>query len=138
MEIEDIRRVLNEALPLRIPLQDPNAHPRERISELEAYILKCAWHRAELEEALHWTIEIGKRLRLQWDSIEGWQAAAPRSRPTKDQIDAAKRTIDGDRGTWDALQECRTLVESLKRQIARLGGSDYDAASRAYTLLSGS
>lgn len=138
MEIEQIRQALNNALPVRIPLQNPEAHPRERISELENHILLCAWHRAELEEALHWTIEIGKRLRVRWDGIDGWQAAVPRSRPTKDQVDAAKRIIDGDRGTWDALQECRALVESLKRQITRLGGSDYDAASRAYTLLSGS
>lgn len=138
MDLVEIKRRLDVAMPLRIPLQNPEAHPRERISELEDYILKCAWHRGELEEALHWTIEIGKRLRVQWDGIDGWQVAVRGSRPTKDQIDAAKRTIDGDRGTWDALQECRTLVESLKRQIARLGGSDYDAASRAYTLLSGS
>lgn len=138
MELPEIKRRLDEAMPLRIPLQNPDAHPRERISELEDHILKCAWHRAELEEALHWTIEIGKRLRVQWDGIDGWQVAVRGSRPTRDQIDAAKRTIDGERGTWDALQECRTLVESLKRQITRLGGSDYDAASRAYTLLSGS
>jgi hypothetical protein len=74
----------------------------------------------------------------QWTptGVEGHEAMLRGSRPTKEQIEAAKAKIAP--GTWDALLEARTLVESLKRQIVRLGGSDFEAASRAYTLMSGS
>lgn len=136
MDLDEVRRRLESALPLRVPQMDPNASPSQRIAALEDHILKCAWHRAELEEALYWCIEAGKVLRATWDSVQGFQVALRGSRPTREQIDQAKAEIDP--GTYAALTEARTLVEHLKRQIARLGGSDYDAASRAYTLLSGS
>lgn len=135
MDLAEARARLESALPLRVPLMDPNEAPRVRIEQLEDYILKTAYHRGELEEALHWVLEAGKVLRQRWDGVQGYQAAVRGSRPTREQIDAAKAEIDPD--TYAALQEARFLVESLKRQIARLGGSDYDAASRAYTLLSG-
>jgi hypothetical protein len=134
--LEEIKKALHAALPVRVPLYDPNAPPRERIEGLEKHILLVAWHRAELEEALHWAIELGKTLRREWDGVEGHEALLRGSRPTKEQIEAAKAKIAP--GTWDALLEARTLVESLKRQIVRLGGSDFEAASRAYTLMSGS
>lgn len=137
MELADIKQRLYDALPLRVPLQDPNESARVRIEKLEDHLLKCAWHRAELEEALHWAIEAGKLLRRKWDAIEGHeQMVRSGSRTTKEQIDAAKARIDPD--LWDSLNEVRTLVESLRRQIVRLGGTDYDAVSRAYTLISGS
>jgi hypothetical protein len=135
MDLIEVKRRLESALPLRIPLYDPNAEPRERITQLEDHILKVAWHRAELEEALYWTMEAGKVLRARWDGVRGYEVAVRGSRPTKEQIEAAKAEIDPD--TYGALTEARFLVESLKRQIIRLGGSDFDAASRAYTMLNG-
>jgi hypothetical protein len=133
--VEEIKRRLEAALPLRIPLKDPSASPRERVEALEDYLLKTAWHRAELEEALHWGIELGKTLKREWEAIQGWQATVGR-KATKDQVDRAKRDINP--GLWDALEEARTLVQSLQRQISRFGGSDYEAVSRAYTMLTGS
>lgn len=135
MDLTEARRRLESALPIRIPLFDPNAQPRERIEALEDHILKTAWHRAELEEALYWTMEAGKLLRAQWDGVRGHEVAVRGSRATKEQIDAAKAEIAPD--VWEGLQEARYLTDHLKRQIARLGGSDYDAASRAYTMLNG-
>ena len=105
------------------------------MDELQQHILLCAFHRAELEEALHWCLESGKALRRQWDDLQGYEVALG-SRPTKDQVDKAKRDVAPD--VWAALTEARTLTESIKRQISRMGGSDYDAASRVYTMLSGS
>jgi hypothetical protein len=136
MDVPEIRRRLEAALPVRIPLLDPNLHPREQISALADHILKVAWHRAELEEALYWCIEAGKRLRVQWERHQGYEVALRGNRPTQEQVNEAKRRT-GAQDTWDGLQECKALKESLERQIARLGGSDYDAASRTYTLLSG-
>lgn len=136
MDLAEVKLRLESAIPLRIPQMDPNARPQERIEALEDYVLKCAWHRAELEEALYWCIEAGKVLRARWDHVQGFQVALRGSRPTREQIDQAKAEIDPD--TYAALTEARTLVEHLKRQISRLGGSDYDSASRVYTMLSGS
>lgn len=135
MNIGDIRLILERALPIRIPQYDPNEAPTVRIEKLQDHILKVAWHRAELEEALHWCIEARKVLQLKWDDVQGWQSIAG-SKPTQDAINRAKRQIDRD--TWLGLAETRALIDSLHRQISRLGGSDYDAASRVYTLLSGS
>jgi hypothetical protein len=135
MDIPEIKARLESTLTLRIPQVDPDARPQERIEALEDYVLKIAYARADLEEALYWLIEGGKVLRAKWDGVEGWQVAVRGSRPTKEQVDRAKAEIDP--STYAALQEARTLVDHLKRQIARLGGSDYDAASRVYTMLSG-
>lgn len=124
-------------MELRIPQFDPNMHPREKITALEEYILKCAYVRADTEEALHWCVEAGKKLKAQWDGVEGWQAQlrTSASKTTKEDVDRAKAVISP--GLWTSLEECRTLVESLRRQCYRLGGTDYDAASRVYTLISG-
>ncbi len=136
MDLEEIKRRLHAALPVRVPLYDPNAPPSQRVRGLEEHLLLCAWHRAELEEALYWTVEAGKALRAEWDGIEGYEVQLSGSRPTKEQVDGAKRTLKP--GLWSSLEDCRALVDSLRRQITRLGGTDYDAVSRAYTLISGS
>jgi hypothetical protein len=137
MTLPEIRKVLESALPVRIPIIDPTNRKsgRERVDELQQHILLCAFHRAELEEALHWCLESGKALRRQWDDVQGHEVALG-SKPTKDQVDRAKRELAPD--VWAGLDEARTLTESIKRQISRMGGSDYDAASRVYTMLSGS
>lgn len=136
MTLDEIRKVLADALPIRVPRFDPNEHPGVKIAALEAHLLRCAYHRAECEEAMHWCVEAGKALRAQWDGVEGHEALIrAASKPTKDQVDTAKRTIAPE--LWESLQEARTLVESLRRQISRLGGTDYDAVSRAFTLISG-
>lgn len=135
MDLAQIRSRLESSLTVRIPQFDPNATPREKVDKLQDHILTCAYHRAELEEALHWCLEAGKKLRAQWDGLQGYEVSLG-SRPTKDQVEAAKRELAPN--TYLGLQEARGLVESLKRQITRLGGSDYDAASRVYTMLSGS
>lgn len=137
MQIPDIKRILENALGVRVPQFTPDDSPGFKISKLEDHLLKCAWHRGELEEALYWTLEAGKVLKGKWDHIHGYENALPRgTKHTKEQVDGAKRTIDP--GTWAAMEECKYLAENLRRQISRLGGTDYDAVSRAYTLISGS
>lgn len=136
MQIPEIERILQDALGVRVPRFGPDDSPGMKIQQLEDHLLKCAWHRGELEEALYWTTEAGKVLRAKWDNIQGYEVSLPRSsKHSKEHIDAAKREMD--RATWDGLQECRSLVESLRRQISRLGGTDYDAVSRAFTMISG-
>jgi hypothetical protein len=133
--LDEIKSKLESAMKVRIPQFDPNLPPREKISKLEDHILLVAWHRGELEEALHWCIEAGKKLRVEWDQVQGYEVGLP-SRPTKEQIDLSKGRIAPE--LYASLEQARTLTTSIRRQIDRLGGSDYDAASRAYSLLSGS
>jgi hypothetical protein len=135
VNIPEIEAVLVKAMAFRMPDFDPDGHPREKIAGLEDHILECARQRADVERALYWCIEAGKRLRDEWDDIQGWQAGVG-TRPTKERIDGEKRKIKPE--LWVSLEKCRTLTEALRRQAYRMGGSDYDAASRAYTLLSGS
>lgn len=135
MTLDEIKSKLESAMKVRIPQFDPNLPPREKISKLEDHILLVAWHRGELEEALHWCIEAGKKLRVEWDQVQGYEVGLP-SRPTKEQIDLSKGRIAPE--LYASLEQARTLTTSIRRQIDRLGGSDYDAASRAYSLLSGS
>jgi hypothetical protein len=136
VDLNEIRVRLDTAMKLRVPQFDPNTRAAEKIDRLEDHLLLAAFHRAEVEEALHWAIEAGKRLRDQWDRVEGYEPSLPPpSRRTKEDVDRAKARIDPQ--LWTSIQDCRTLVESLRRQSVRLGGSDYDAVSRVYTLISG-
>jgi hypothetical protein len=124
--LEEIKKALHAALPVRVPLYDPNAPPRERIEGLEKHILLVAWHRAELEEALHWAIELGKTLRREWDGVEGHEAAAARLAPDQ----GADRDGEGeDRagnmgrapGSPDSSRELEATDRQARRQ--RLRGS---------------
>lgn len=137
MTLQEIRQRLEAALPVRVPIIDPTQRVsgRERVQALSDHILNVAFHRAELEEALHHCLEAGKILRRDWDDLRGYEVGLP-TKHTKDDVEKAKRELAPD--VWTSLNEARTLTESIKRQITRLGGSDYDAASRVYTMLSGS
>jgi hypothetical protein len=139
MTLEEIRETLERSLPLRIPQFGPDDSSSFKIEQLEDYILKTALHRGDLEEALYWCVEAGKALRIEWEGIVGYESALPRGssgRHTKEQVDRARRTMRPE--LWAGLQEARSLVAALERQVKRLGGSDYEAASRAYTMLTGS
>lgn len=136
MTVDEIRAVLERALPVKVPLFNPEDPPQAKIRSLSDYILKTAEVRAELEQALHWCLEAGKLLRDEWDGIEGWEVALPRGASrTKDTVNEAKRTVRPD--LWPGMQEAKSLSESLGRQIRRLE-LDFQAVSRAYSLLSGS
>jgi uncharacterized protein (DUF2132 family) len=138
VELEEIRRRLRAALPIRCPLFNPNESGRQKVEQLEDYLAKTAWHRAELEEALYWSWEVEKVLRAKWEGIEGWEqllGPGARQRPTQAQITAAKARVD--QSTYEALAEVKEIIEGLKRQIERLRLDDANT-SRRYSLLSGS
>jgi hypothetical protein len=136
--IQEIRRRLEAALPIRVPLFNPNLQGREKVEQLEDYLAQTAWHRAELEEALYWAWETDKPLRETWEGLQGWQNLLPReqrSKPTAKAVAEAKRQIDG--ATYDALRDLKLLIDGLERQIKRLTLDDANT-SRRYSLLSGS
>jgi hypothetical protein len=129
--IQEIRRRLEAALPIRVPLFNPNLQGREKVEQLEDYLAQTAWHRAELEEALYWAWETDKPLRETWEGLQGWQNLLPReqrSKPTAKAVAEAKRQIDG--ATYDALRDLKLLIKRLTLDDAN--------TSRRYSLLSGS
>lgn len=135
MNLPEIKQRLHKAMVIRIPIFDPGTPPRQKVSALEDHILLCAFHRAECEEALYWCVEAGKAIRAQFEERTQGYNVGLKSRPTKEDVERARAELAPD--LHHSLQEARDLVEALRRQVYRLGGSDYDAASRAYTLLSG-
>lgn len=137
MNADEIKARLHAVMALRIPRRDPNESPQVRVAALEEHLLQVAYHKADLEEARYWLIEAGRSLREQWDGIQGYEAMVRggMSRASREQIDQAKAQIKPD--LWSSLEEARTLLEAITRQINRLGGTDYEAASRVYTLMTG-
>lgn len=137
MTLDDIRRRIDAALPVRVPQFDPNTHPAEKVSKLETYLLTTAFHRGELVEAWHWLEEVRKRALSEWNDIQGFEVALPGSRRnvTQGDVKAAKRTMRPDLARL--LEDCTTLERDLERQIRRLEWDDR-AASRSYTLITGS
>lgn len=131
MTVGEIQARLAAAMPLRIPMFNPSDPPQAKVSALEDYLRTTAYHRAELEEALHWGWEARKLLERQWTDVDGWQAMAG-SKATGPQIDSAKRVCAPD--VWAGIQDVKILLASLERQIKRLE-KDGDAASRSYTML---
>lgn len=135
MELAEIHGALHRALPLRVPHWSEQPGGAAKVAALEDYMLLAANHRGELEEALYWAHAAGRRVKDEWDRIEGYEVALGRGDRTEARVNEAKRTIRPE--LWDALQEAKRLVEDLGRQIRRLEIDDR-TVSRAYTLITGS
>lgn len=139
MTLEEIRARLKAALPLREPLFDPSAAPVAKVRALEDYLLLTAYHRGELEEALHWLYEAKKTLKREWDDLHGWEMNLPRGATTRNRtqemVREAKRHTAPE--LYTSLAECTQLENSILRQIRRLELDD-KATSRGYTLITGS
>lgn len=121
--------VLARAAQLRFPDLRKLDTPRERVEALIDHISDTAVVRGELEQL---------RLETQVDLLDArdtWHRLQIPASKSKPQADELRRRADPelavriDRGRW--------LVERCTEAILRMGGTDYDAASRAYTLLAG-
>jgi hypothetical protein len=137
MTVEEIRQALHAALPLRVPIFNPQTNAREKVEALEDYLAQCAYKRADCEAALYWAWEAEKVLRDEWDGIQGWENFLPskaRSRPTEAHVTRAKARVKPE--TYAGLREVKTLIEGLDRQCKRLT-RDEETCSRRYTLLVG-
>jgi hypothetical protein len=121
--------VLARAAQLRFPDLRELKTPRERVDALIDHISDTAVLRGELEQL---------RLETQVDLLDArdaWhrlQIPASRSKPQADEL---RRRADPELAA--RIDRARWLIERCGEAIARMGGTDYDAASRAYTLLAG-
>lgn len=137
MNLDAIQAALDEALPLRSPVYDPTKHPRERIVEMEAHMLKAAHVAGSLYEAKHWLLALEARLRDEWETLTGWDYALtrPRGKATKAEIDQAKAQAAP--ALFESGRRARHLRESVIDQIQRLE-KEGDRMSRAYSMEAGS
>lgn len=126
----DAGSVLARAAALRFPRLSESDSNRERIDALIEHINETAIARGELEEL---RLEANTNLYVARQELAGIPAVRGKSKAATDD---ARRTARPDLG--DRIDGARWLVDRCTEQINRLGGTDYDAASRTYTLLSGS
>jgi hypothetical protein len=73
-----------------------------------------------------------KEAERDWDAIVGWESF--RRGKTKADENTAKARIEPD--LWKLIQDARWVVERCTEEMKR-HDADFDAASRAYTILSG-
>lgn len=119
---------LARAATLRFP-DLGEKHGREKVDALVDHITHTAILRGELEELrLGAYVDLRKHLA----ELSRVPTGVTKSRPA---IEEAKRQARPDLA--DRIDSARWLIDRCTEQIARMGGTEYDAASRAYTLLSG-
>jgi hypothetical protein len=134
---EEIKLALTDSLPLRPPRFAHDTPGRQKVSELEDYLLESAYRHAELEEALHWTMALIEHFKEKIENITGYEIALPRKprdRITQADINAAKRTVDGT--SFELGAEMKQLRDSILRQIARFE-FEKEVVSRAYSFITG-
>lgn len=134
MNITDIREFIRLASALRMPKLNPNENPAFKIARLEEYMLQVAYHRGDLEEAIGWVLEAKHEARRTLDGLMGWEMHV-RGEHTQENVLRAKGKISPEAVT--IVRDADYYLERLKRQVNRLE-RDHDAASRAYTLITGS
>lgn len=136
MTPDEIRQLLFRVAKVMVPRfkgRDETPTARQKIEELEDYLLVAARWRASLEEARLYMQEARLRLEDEWEAIEGWQTVA-NGKTKQDMIDA-KRTIRPD--LYEGIRDAKFLIERLSEQIKRLERDEEFAVSRSYTMLTG-
>lgn len=124
----DDEGVLARAAAVRFPdLSEKQG--RERIEALVDHINHTAIARGELEEL---RLQAHVNLRAALAQLARVPSSAFKSRAA---IEESKRQARPE--IAEQIDGARWLVERCSEQINRMGGSEYDAASRTYTLLSG-
>lgn len=127
---DDAGSILARAAAIRFPKLSELGGNRARIDALIDHISDTAILRGEVEQL---RLEAHVRLRQARERLD--RAPASGSHRTKAAAEEARRTMQPEAAR--DLDGARWLVDRCTEAIARLGGTDYDAASRAYTLLSG-
>lgn len=123
----EVDSVLAAAMTLRFP-DVSDKRGVQRVEALADHIMETAIVRGDLEQ-LRLEAHVGLlRIRKQL----GAMPAAGRNRAA---VEEARRTAAPELA--EEHDHLRWIVDRCTEQINRLGGTDYDAASRAYTLLAG-
>jgi hypothetical protein len=138
MQLEEIRIILADALPLRVPQFEPETPPKERVRLLEDYLMGSAFQRGALIETRHWLRLLEGQLGEQIDELDGWepflQLRSSKGASKSDILEAKGRANPG---LFAALGECRRLRGSVDDQIDRFAFEDEKVISRCYSMISG-
>lgn len=128
--------VLQRAVSTRMPQFTPEMSPRERAEALADHILETARVRGELAE-LRMNAHVQLRDDMQtFRELDGWERYKRRSGDrTREAEHEAKRRMDPE--LVQRIEDAKFTIARATEEMDRLGGSDYDAASRAYTILTG-
>lgn len=125
--------VLFRAVKLRFPEFSAEVSARERVDMLEQHIWETANMRGELAELRLSAHTELRSCRRQWDHMQGWEQHRKGDR-TEASVERAKRKASP--GLWDSMENARWTIERCTEEMKRMD-ADYEAASRAYTLLAG-
>src|SRR5687768_8994661 len=146
MTKEDIENILHQAATLRMPRFRGEAardretgdirtfNGRQKIEELEDFLLGTARWRSFLEEARLHAFAEAKDLRRRWKHMSGWEDKRREGEKTVASVEDAKRATDPQ--LHDDIEEWEWLIKRLSEQIRRLEHDD-EVASRAYTFITG-
>lgn len=121
------RETFARSIKLRAPTFDETRGRRALAEELADYILDTAVVRGELAE-LRFAAQCALKL-----AIDSAPSVAGRTKPEREASLSRHHPRVARR-----IADARWLIARCGEEMDRLGGSDYDAASRAYTILSGS
>jgi len=137
MTIEEIEQVLHAAAAVRFPRIDKDAGLTFQVEQVQDHLVETAVQRGQLEEARLFAYDALYVLRDEWDELptESYEEFLVSRRPTNVQVEMAKAVVRDDLHV--GIKRAKRLIDRLTDQIKRLELDD-KAASRAYTMLTGS
>lgn len=123
--------ILARAAQLHMPRFDADQAPSVRAGALADHILETATVRGEIAQ-----LRLESHVRLRSLLAEWLSASSFRATRGVKANEEMKRQEHPELATQ--IDGCKWMIARCTEEMDRLGGSDYDAASRAYTLFSGS
>jgi hypothetical protein len=119
---------LGRSVRLRFPDLSTCANPRERSEKLQEHIVATAIMRGELAE-----LRLATHMALQ-EALKSWRKITVTGR-TGPQNDEQRRRQRPDLA--DKIDDAKFIIARCTEELDRHGGTEYDSASRVYTILSG-
>jgi len=135
MTYEEVQEQLHVVSRLRMPEFPEDPPVAEKISALEDYLLETARARGVLEEARLTLEDAYELIDEEWRDVEGYEVYLRGKPKSTQEIDEAKREVNRD--LFFSRRRCIKLLRQVGNQTRRLERDDA-AASRAYTMLTGS
>lgn len=135
MKYEEIQQAIHDISKLRMPGFPEEMPTREKIEALETYLLETSRARGELEEARVMLEDAYEVIDDEWRGVVGYEVYLQGRPKSQVEIDEAKRQVSPD--LFFSRRRCQKLLRQVGNQVRRLERDD-GAASRAYTMLTGS
>lgn len=125
----DDTSTLARSVALRFPDLTQIENARERTEALQDHIVATAIMRGELAE-----LRLHAHVSLQ-EALKSWRKIDVRTARTGPQMDDVRRRQRPDLA--ERIDDAKWTIARCTEELDRHGGTEYDAASRAYTILSG-